>query len=201
MKMYILIKEAAPIGLGINAAAHAALAGYLQFKDTPEVIEWLQGPFRKVTCKVTEQEFETAKQFPDHRVLTESAWENKEIAIVFKPRAEWPKAFQFFRLYKEAKPQPHLVYTSKVPEVSDMPKGKREAYYWVRGGNFNRPQVVYVSAGVRSEIVDPISQHREFYPDTNFTFHGPFHPNIWRPNLKDWAGLQNLEWAGPIVEP
>ena len=33
-------------------------------------------------------------------VLTESAWDGREIAIAFKPRAEWPKAFKFFRLYR-----------------------------------------------------------------------------------------------------
>jgi hypothetical protein len=33
-------------------------------------------------------------------VLTESALGNEEVAIVFKPRKEWPKMFKFFRLYK-----------------------------------------------------------------------------------------------------
>jgi hypothetical protein len=98
--MYILIKDSVPQGIAILAAAHAALAGYLKFKDTPEVSAWLSGPFRKVICRVTEAEFAQAKNFEDHVVLTESALEGQEVAIAFKPREEWPKAFRFYRLYK-----------------------------------------------------------------------------------------------------
>lgn len=100
MKMYILIKETVPEGFAILAAAHASLAAYLRFADESETKEWLSGPFYKVICKVTEQEFEKAKGFEDHVVLTESALEGAEVAIAFKPRTEWPKAFRFYRLYK-----------------------------------------------------------------------------------------------------
>ena len=100
MKMYILIKESVPPGFAILAAAHAGLAGYLKFKDSPEVAGWLSGPFRKVICKVTDDEFAQAKMFDDHVVVTESALEGQEVAIAFKPRDEWPKAFKFFRLYR-----------------------------------------------------------------------------------------------------
>jgi len=98
--MYILIKEDTPVGFAILSAAHASLAAYLKFRDTPEVIEWLSGPFYKAICRVNEKEFENAKSVPDHVVMTESALENKEVALAFKPREEWPKAFKFFRLYK-----------------------------------------------------------------------------------------------------
>ena len=100
MKMYILIKESLPTGLAVLAAAHASLAAYLRFKDTPEIDQWLSGPFYKVICRVNEREFEQAKQFEDHVVLTESALDDQEVALVFKPRTEWPKAFKFYRLYK-----------------------------------------------------------------------------------------------------
>jgi hypothetical protein len=50
--------------------------------------------------KLNDQEFEKAKEVEDNVVLTESALENREVAIAFKPRAEWPKAFKFYRLYK-----------------------------------------------------------------------------------------------------
>lgn len=100
MKMYILIKEQVPLGFAIVAAAHASLAGYLKFKDAPEVTEWLAGPFRKAVCRVSEEEFERAKAVADHVVLTESALEGQEVALVFKPRVEWPKMFKFFRLYR-----------------------------------------------------------------------------------------------------
>jgi len=98
--MYILIKESVPLGFALVAAAHASLAAYLKFKDAPEVAAWLAGPFRKTVCKVTDEEFEKAKETPDHVVLTESALDGQEVAIAFMPRADWPKAFKFYRLYR-----------------------------------------------------------------------------------------------------
>lgn len=100
MKMYILIKDTVPTGFAMLAAAHASLAAYLKFQDTPEVAEWLAGPFYKVVCKLSGPEFEAAKAHPDHVVLTESALAGQEVALAFRPRAEWPKAFQFYKLYR-----------------------------------------------------------------------------------------------------
>jgi hypothetical protein len=100
MKMYILIKESVPLGFAILAAAHASLAAYLKFKDSPEVATWLSGPFYKVVCKTTDDEFEKFKAFEDHVVLTESGLGGQEVAIVFKPREDFPKAFKFLRLYR-----------------------------------------------------------------------------------------------------
>lgn len=100
MKMYILVKDSVPNGFAILAAAHASLAAYLKFKDTPEIAEWLSGPFYKVVCRVNDKEFDAAKQFADNVVLTESALGQAEVAIAFKPREEWPKPFKFYTLYK-----------------------------------------------------------------------------------------------------
>lgn len=100
MKMYILVKDSIPVGFALLAAAHASLAAYLKFKDTPEVATWLSGPFYKVVCKVNDKEFENAKAFEDHVVLTESALGGQEVAIAFKPREEWPNPFGFYKLYK-----------------------------------------------------------------------------------------------------
>jgi peptidyl-tRNA hydrolase len=55
MKMYILIKDDVPPGFAVLAAAHAALAAYLKFKDTPEVTDWLSGPFYKAVCRVNDK--------------------------------------------------------------------------------------------------------------------------------------------------
>jgi hypothetical protein len=100
MKMYILIKETVPVGFALVAAAHASLAAYLKFQDTPEVKEWLAGPFAKAVCKVTDEQFEQAKACPDHVVLTESALGGAEVALAFRPRDDWPKVFRFYRLYR-----------------------------------------------------------------------------------------------------
>jgi len=100
--MYILVKESIPTGFALLAAAHASLACYLKFKDSPEVVGWLAGPaFYKVVCKVNDKEFENARATEDNVVLTESALpEGQEVAIAFKPREEWPKSFKFLRLYR-----------------------------------------------------------------------------------------------------
>jgi peptidyl-tRNA hydrolase len=100
MKMYILIKESIPLGFALVASAHASLAAYLKFQNTPEVAEWLSGPFYKAVCKVSDGEFEKAKEAGDLVVITESSLGGAEVALAFKPRAAWPKAFQFFKLYR-----------------------------------------------------------------------------------------------------
>ncbi len=100
MKMYILIRDSLPTGHAVLAAAHASLAAYLKFKDTPQVAEWLSGPFYKVVCRVSDAEFEQGRACEAPVVLTESSLGGQEVAIAFRPRREWPKAFRFFRLYK-----------------------------------------------------------------------------------------------------
>ena|SRR5437764_8668550 len=100
MKMYILIRDSVPTGFAVLAAAHASLACYLKFRDAPEIAAWLSGPFYKAVCKVTDVEFDAAKAVEDHVILTESALDGAEVAIAFRPREDWPKAFKFLRLYR-----------------------------------------------------------------------------------------------------
>ena len=108
MKMYILVRDDIPLGFAMVAVAHASLAGYLRFQDEPEVREWLSGLFFKAVCKVNAKEFENAKQVADHVVLTESALGDQEVAIVFKPRHEWPKMFKFRRCLSEISQSTYL---------------------------------------------------------------------------------------------
>ena len=100
LRMYILIRESVPIGFAVLAAAHASLAAYLKFADTPEVAEWLAGPFYKTVCRVTDEHFAQAKETADHVVVTESALGGQEVAIAFRPRTEYPKLFRYFKLFK-----------------------------------------------------------------------------------------------------
>jgi peptidyl-tRNA hydrolase len=99
MRMYILVRESIPIGYAMVSAAHASLAVYLQFKDTPDMGKWLAGTLNKTVCKVSDEEFERAKGVPDGLVITESALRGAEVALAFRPRDRWPKAFQNYRLY------------------------------------------------------------------------------------------------------
>ena len=100
IKMYIMAKEDVPVGKAITSVAHASLAAYLKWKDDPEVISWVEGIFYKVVCKVSNKNFEDLKSVDDHIVMTESSMDNQEIVIVFKPRADYPELFKFFKLYK-----------------------------------------------------------------------------------------------------
>jgi hypothetical protein len=95
MKMNILIQESISPGFAILSAAHSSLAAFLKFKDSTKAMEWPSVPFYKVICNVSESEFEKAKGLDDHVVLTESALENREVAIAFKPSEEWPTAFRY----------------------------------------------------------------------------------------------------------
>jgi peptidyl-tRNA hydrolase len=97
--MYILIRESTPIGYAMTATAHASLAVFLRFKDTPDMEKWLAGTQNKTVCKVSDEEFEKAKSVPDGVVVTEAGMRGAEVALAFKPRDRWPKAFQNFRLY------------------------------------------------------------------------------------------------------
>lgn len=99
-KMYILIPDDIPLGHAINSAAHASLACYLQFKDDGDMKWWLDESYKKVTVKVTREQFEAAKTCPDHVVMTESALSGLETSIAFKPRPVWPENFKFYPLYR-----------------------------------------------------------------------------------------------------
>ncbi len=100
MKMYILVRDSLPLGIAMVAVAHASLATYLDFAETPEIKAWLAGPFYKVVCRVSDQSFEQAKAVPDHVVITESMLGGAEVALGFKPREEWPQSFIYFPLYR-----------------------------------------------------------------------------------------------------
>ena len=100
MKMHILIPDHVPLGFAVVATAHASLAGYLRFQDHPDTAAWLDGPFRKAVCRVSPEEFERAKDVDDQIVMTESVLDGREVALVYRPREEWPKMFRFFPLYR-----------------------------------------------------------------------------------------------------
>lgn len=103
-KIYILIKDWVDVGHAVNTAGHASLLLYLRNKDNADLKEWLENSFRKVTCIVSEEEFEQAKQFEGYEIVTENAFkkengEDMEVALAFLPRKEWPKFFKYLKLY------------------------------------------------------------------------------------------------------
>jgi len=102
MKMYICIKDSTPVGMAMNAAAHAGLMCHLEYKDDGAYQAWLANSFKKVTCMVTPAEFAMLKELEDHVVVTESRMDNAELAVVLKPRhdVEWPEFVNLLKLWK-----------------------------------------------------------------------------------------------------
>jgi len=115
LKMYILIKYSVDLGHAILGAAHASLGGYLDFTSqvsmalTPELAEttdqWVTESFRKVVCKVTDEEFDRAYFIAREgnmkfRAMQESALGDGDISLVFAPRRDWPKFFKYLKLYR-----------------------------------------------------------------------------------------------------
>ena len=102
MKMYICIKDSTPVGMAMNAAAHAGLMCHLKFSEDEDYRDWLDNSFKKVTCSVTPAEFAMLKEVDDYLIVTESRMDNAELAIVLKPRNDndWPEFVNLLKLWK-----------------------------------------------------------------------------------------------------
>jgi hypothetical protein len=102
MKMYICIKQETPVGMAMNAAAHAGLMCHLEFNTLPVYQEWLEKSFKKVTCAVTPAEFAMLKELSANVVVTESRMDNAELAVVLCPRPDqdWPEFVNLLKLWK-----------------------------------------------------------------------------------------------------
>ena len=103
-KMYILVRDEVinkDPGHAILSVAHAAAAAGRDWHGDNEFEDWANNSFRKVLCRVSDKEFEKAKTYDlEHRVMTECALDDEEISMVFKPRKEWPKFFNFLKLWR-----------------------------------------------------------------------------------------------------
>ena len=101
MKMYIAVRDSIPVGFAINSAAHASLIAYLKWHmDDVDFQDWMLYSFKKVTCRVTDEEFEQLKQLDRVAVVSESALKGEEVAVVLAPRKEWPEIVRQLKLYK-----------------------------------------------------------------------------------------------------
>jgi len=102
MKMYICIKDSTPVGMAMNAAAHAGLMCHLKYSEDADYQTWLDTSFKKVTCMVTPAEFAMLKELDDNLIVTESRMDNAELAVVLCPRPdhEWPEFVNLLKLWK-----------------------------------------------------------------------------------------------------
>lgn len=86
----------------MTAVAHASTAAILRWGTDPVMQDWIMS-FKKVICKLSDEEFDIAKGFLDEMkgmIMTESVIDNQETAIIFHPAREYPKFFKYLRLYK-----------------------------------------------------------------------------------------------------
>jgi peptidyl-tRNA hydrolase len=99
MKMYIIVKDNIPDKLVPVITAHASLACYKKYESNENMIQWMNGIFKKVVCIADETEFNKLKNETDFVVLTESSLDNKEVVLAFCPREEYPKKFKFLKMW------------------------------------------------------------------------------------------------------
>ena len=90
--MLIVIKESIDVQYAVVGAAHASLAGYLEWEDEYRMQEWVNGVFNKHIKIATPEEFEKAKseKYGEHLVITESNLVGEEVAIVYNICEEYP---------------------------------------------------------------------------------------------------------------
>ena len=99
-RMYILVLNDVALGTAVNSACHAAVACALKYQDTPEVQEWLDDSFRKVTCSVTWDQLNLCMAREDDWVpISEINLDYRLVAVAFKPRDEYHKCFKFLTLF------------------------------------------------------------------------------------------------------
>ncbi|CAA7386756.1 peptidyl-tRNA hydrolase [Chryseobacterium fistulae] len=99
MKMYIIVKDNIPDKLVPVITAHASLACYKKYENNEEMIQWMNGIFKKVVCIANDNEFEELKKEAGFIVLTESSLDHKEVSLAFCPREEYPKKFRFLKMW------------------------------------------------------------------------------------------------------
>lgn len=102
MKMYILVRDSVPLGYAINGVGHATLACFLKFAGHRDMQRWLADSFRKVTCKVNDEELAAALSAVGTDqcvIITESVIGHQTVAVAFCPRKEWPEIFETFKLF------------------------------------------------------------------------------------------------------
>lgn len=93
--MPIVLRWDASPAVAAVACAHAGLAGYLRWKDDPVVQRWIDTVFYKRVYQAENYEqFHIIRKWGDHQVLTESALDNAEVAVVFRPQI-WSKQLFF----------------------------------------------------------------------------------------------------------
>lgn len=108
LRMYILVKDSVPDDYVPLMCSHVVMKCYRSFYCEAEwdFDTWYdEHSMAKVICRVTEQEFQQAiKEADDYIIQSETNGLDPEhltdCVAAFVPRYEYPKCFQFFKLWK-----------------------------------------------------------------------------------------------------
>lgn len=103
LAMYVIVKNTAPIGLGINACSHAGFLAGRKFSGK-DFEDWERYSFRKRTCLVSPEEFdECIRAIKDiggqYTVFIENDWNDQELSAAFAPRYSFPSIFKKIKLH------------------------------------------------------------------------------------------------------
>jgi hypothetical protein len=103
LAMYVIVKDTAPIGLGINACTHAGFMAGINFGGQ-DYEDWLNHSFRKRTCLVTPEQFDACIREiefvnGDYVVFKENDWNDQELSAAFSPMYNFPRIFKTLKLH------------------------------------------------------------------------------------------------------
>lgn len=106
-RMYILVKDFPP-SVAINSAVHGGMSAYASWNGEEDFDGWFENSFRKITCKVTPEQFEVIEKCILKTGLKKiEQIENRiggahVLTVVYPFDATLPeyKPFKFLSLYK-----------------------------------------------------------------------------------------------------
>lgn len=97
-----------------------------------------------------------------------------------------------------------LKWRSSRPDINDRHYGilPTESYWWIRGGNFNRPVICQVNIGVDSAKDESAPNGRSFWPALYFSVLSNGYPHgISDRDLMQMPEAETWMWCGPIPPP
>lgn len=107
--MYILVRDEAPDYIVPNSTAHGSLMGHLEWSDNDhpcnrQYDDWLANHFNKVTCRVTDAEWNLVlSEISNYIIVTESRLNDMEICMVVHPILSGHPTLNNLKLWKPKK--------------------------------------------------------------------------------------------------
>lgn len=105
LKMYVVVRDIAPIGLGINSVGHVVSDAMENFD--PEILaEWKKYSNRQVSCIATDEQFNKIIEDADdcgleYVLFNEPDWRDGDntISVAFAPDVVFPDSFRELKLH------------------------------------------------------------------------------------------------------